>query len=158
MRVAWRDLRPGEAARAAFDERVPLQVDGTAADVAVHGEVEVSRTAQSVVLRGEVAAEDVPLLCSRCLTPLRQPLHAALDEEFSLNPAPPARGELAPGDFVAWVGPNQELDVSDVVRQHLQMAVPMVPLCRQNCRGLCPICGVNWNEQRCEHEASLPGG
>lgn len=155
MRVAWRDLRPGEAAQAVLDERIPLQVDGAAADVTVRGEVEVTRTAQSVVLRGEVAAE-VPLLCSRCLTPLHHPVQAALEEELSLDPAPPTRGELMSGDVITWVGPDAELDVSDVVRQHLQMAVPMAPLCRPDCRGLCPVCGVNWNERRCEHEAS-PG-
>lgn len=157
MRVAVRDLRPGEAARAAFDEHVPLQVDGPAADVAARGDVEVIRTAEGVALRGEVAAE-IPLLCSRCLIPLRQPVRTALDEEFSLRPVPPAHGELGSEDFLMWVGSEQELDVSEVVRQHLQMAVPIAPLCRPGCRGLCPVCGVNWNEQRCEHEAPLPGG
>lgn len=157
VHVAWRDLRPGEAARAVLDEPIPLQVDGATAAVAAHGDLEVNRTADGLVVRGLVRAE-VPVACSRCLTPLRQPVQAVLDEQFSLLPAPPARGELTPEDFVMWVGPDAELDLSDVVRQHLQLAVPMAPLCRVSCRGLCPICGVNWNEHPCEHQAPGPGG
>ncbi len=41
------------------------------------------------------------------------------------------------------------LDLGDIVREQLVLAVPMKPLCRKNCKGLCSVCGVNINEHDC---------
>ena len=158
MLVEIRDLAPGETLRVPFDERVTVHSDGTAVDAAARGDLRLDRAAQGVRLRGSVEAR-LPLVCSRCLSGYTDTLRAVLDEEFFLGAGPaPHGGELGPEDFVTWIDPDQHLDVTEVVRQHLQMAVPMAPLCRPDCRGLCPACGANWNEQRCEHERSERGG
>ena len=57
-------------------------------------------------------------------------------------------------DFIAWVGPGHEVDLTEIARQNLQMNVPIAPLHAKDCRGLCPICGANWNERGCEHNLS----
>lgn len=150
-----RDLQPGERLRAMFDERVPVQVEDGVLEIYARGEIEVDRIASDARLRGRMEAE-VPLTCSRCLRDLAEHVRTELDEEFSLRPAPAhGQGELSPGDFVSWVGPELMLDITEVVRQHLQMAVPMAPLCRPDCRGLCPVCGANWNDERCEHQTAV---
>jgi len=154
VRVDVRDLADGASLRAPFDERVSLQVDGQPVEAQTRGEVELSRTGQGVRLRGRVEAT-VALTCSRCLLPFQGTIRADLDEEFSLRPTPQARGALGPQDFITWVGPELHLDVTDIVRQHLQLAVPIAPRHRPDCRGLCPVCGANWNERLCPHAEAL---
>jgi len=154
VRLNLRDLAPGERLRAPFDERITLQLDGQTAEAEARGEVEVFQTGQGVVLQGRVEA-DVPLVCSRCLLSFHETVRVRLDEEFSLRPPELADGELGPQDFISWIGPEQQLDVGEVVRQHMQIAIPMAPVHRADCRGLCSVCGANWNERSCEHQLQL---
>jgi len=44
------------------------------------------------------------------------------------------------------------LDVSDVVRQNLLVEITQFPLCRPDCKGLCPQCGANLNHTTCIHQ------
>ena len=44
-----------------------------------------------------------------------------------------------------------QMDMSEPIRQALLVALPMRPLCRENCRGLCPVCGANRNNTDCGH-------
>ena len=158
MRVDIRDLAPGETLRAPFEEHLTLHGDGQPAEAQAQGEVRVDRMGQGVRLRGRIEARAL-LVCSRCLVNFTDTLHVDLDEEFALGSAPqPHGGELGPEAFVQRVGPDHQLDVTEVVRQHLQIAIPMAPVCRPDCRGLCPVCGANWNEQICEHQEAVRGG
>jgi uncharacterized protein len=62
-----------------------------------------------------------------------------------------ARGEpaLGPLDFVVPVGPDEVVDLSEIIRQQLVLALPIAPRCREECRGLCPSCGADLNAGRC---------
>jgi uncharacterized protein len=154
VRVDVRDLAPGETLRAPFEGHLTLHSDGQPTEAQAHGEVRIDRTGQGVRLRGRIEAQ-ADLVCSRCLLNFTDTLAVDLDEEFALgSESQPHGGELGPQDFVQWVGPDHRLDVTEVVRQHLQIAVPMAPLHRLDCRGLCPVCGANWNERICEHVSS----
>jgi uncharacterized protein len=58
----------------------------------------------------------------------------------------------APDDDLAFtIDQNHELDLQEVVRQDLILALPMQALCSDACRGLCPECGQNLNGEPCEH-------
>jgi DUF177 domain-containing protein len=90
------------------------------------------------------------LECSRCLAPY----DFANDEEFSLllyPRAPVAEKELSleGGDFDAYFYDDAMLSVSPIAEERIQMAVPMKPLCREECRGLCPQCGSDLNVSEC---------
>lgn len=157
MRVNVRELAPGEPFRAPFVERLTLEADGQTTEAEAQGEVRIDRSAQGGRLHGRIEAQ-THLVCSRCLAPFPGRLTVELEEEFTTGPGPRVHGgELGPQDFVQWVGPGHELDVTEIVRQHLQIALPMAPLHRPDCRGLCPVCGANWNERSCEHQPSLAG-
>ena len=41
------------------------------------------------------------------------------------------------------------IDLGDVIREQFYLALPMKPLCREDCKGLCPVCGVNRNREAC---------
>ena len=86
----------------------------------------------------------------RCRGACRQSLAIVVDEEFLIGGAAVGSGgALGPEDFAVPLGPDLVLDVTEVARQHLLLALPMVPVCRPDCRGLCPRCGANLNEREC---------
>jgi uncharacterized protein len=55
-------------------------------------------------------------------------------------------------DIATQIDDHHILDLSEIVRQDLALALPMVPLCRTACKGLCSNCGQNWNEGDCDCE------
>jgi len=112
----------------------------------VEGEIRLRRAGGTVWLDGAVATT-VNLGCARCLRPIEQRLIASFHEGFRPGAPAPDEGEDEAG-VVTLVGGM--LDVSEVVRQHLVMALPMAPVCRPGCRGLCPICGADRNEVACD--------
>lgn len=151
MQIDLGALEAGETVRGAFDEGVALQSEERTTRVHARGDIRVDRTPGGARLRGHIETE-VPLVCSRCLRDLREAVRTDLDEEVSVRPLPAAtQRELGRQELIASIGPQMTLDVSDIVRQHLEIALPMAPLCRPDCRGLCPVCGVNWNDETCAH-------
>ena len=90
------------------------------------------------------------LECSRCLEPY--PFQER--EEFSLFlcKRKPAAGEevaLEKEDLDACFYDEPDVPVAPIVEERIQMAVPMKPLCREDCRGLCPHCGQDLNREKC---------
>jgi uncharacterized protein len=112
----------------------------------VQGEIRLTRTSEIVWVSGRVAAT-VTVPCGRCLRSCAHRLEGRFREGFRIQ-AGRAAGEQSGGDLILTLaGPT--LDVTDVVRQHLLLALPMTPLCRPDCRGLCPVCGVDRNDVVC---------
>ncbi len=154
VRIDAAELELGQVLHAAFSEVVDSRSDDVTFDAAVVGDLEVHRTARTMHLRGRLQTT-APLTCGRCLTAFRTDLAAVVNEEFLIG-EPPATGPgpVEAGDVVGALGPDLVLDVTEVVRQHLLLALPMVPVCFPGCRGLCPWCGTNLNERDCGHAAA----
>lgn len=89
--------------------------------------------------------------CSRCLEPLDQRI--VVDSQFlgSKDPELVVGGAHTIGtqDLDVVYLPEVLLDEESLVREQFQLQVPMHPLCRETCEGLCPRCGKNWNKGRC---------
>ncbi len=86
--------------------------------------------------------------CVRCLTVFQQPLNTYFTELFAFTPQ-------AVSEEVPMVLPETGyLDLGPLLREYLIIEIPISPLCRPDCKGLCPICGENRNEHDCQHEAS----
>jgi len=116
----------------------------------IEGEVTLLRTDAGILVRGDVGTE-VRLACSRCLAPTGRYLVASLAEEFcSKDEATQRRQEGDdPRDPVLLIDEHHILDISDLVRQQLLLAVPDRPLCQADCAGLCPECGQDLNVASC---------
>lgn len=130
------------------DEVAEVASDGYRRDVA--GELRLIRTARGVLVMADLMLAEVEQECSRCLEPFRGPLRLEFDEEFVL-PRDPLTGETAtvgPDDFR--IDEHRHLDLSEAVRQYEQSALPLQPICRPDCRGLCPTCGQNLNLGSCD--------
>jgi uncharacterized protein len=107
-------------------------------------------------LSGELFAP-VVLECSRCLEPFRLPLLLPLGWFVRRVEALTPEDELPDGEFEI-LPETQELDFTARVREAIIFNLPVKPLCRPDCRGLCPACGQNLNarECACRREASDP--
>jgi uncharacterized protein len=115
-----------------------------------HVEVEYRQNQGTIHFNGSVSVAMVTQ-CHRCLDPVRQNLAG----EFELVVR---RGEHAgdEGDDVLTLPLHQyEVALDPYVHEAVVLATPMIVLCREDCRGLCPTCGVNWNRETC---ACRPSG
>lgn len=118
------------------------------------GAVEMIRTHDGILVRADLRT-NVELTCSRCLTEFGFPVRFRIEEEFlpTLDILTGARLPVPEdADPAVLIDMHHILDLSELVRQGLTLALPMVPICRSSCRGLCPHCGANWNETDCDCE------
>jgi uncharacterized protein len=95
--------------------------------------------------------------CSRCLEAFTLPVNAAFDlrylpEGTAATDADTEDGELADEDTSAAYYRDDEIDLGDLMREQFYLALPMKPLCRPDCKGLCPQCGTNLNTDICQCE------
>lgn len=108
-------------------------------------------------LVGSVATT-LELACSRCLEPFTLPVNATFDLRYL--PQGAGQGAASAGDgeegevqdddvSVSFYG-DDEIDLADLLREQFYLVLPMKPLCREDCQGLCPQCGVNRNVETCQ--------
>lgn len=118
----------------------------------VRGEVSLMRTGRAILAQCVLHTE-IEVECGRCLEPFSCPLTLTIEEEYSptidiLTGAPLPLPEDQPTCFT--IDAHNELDLAEAIRQYAIMAIPMKPLCHDSCAGLCPTCGHNLNEGRCD--------
>jgi uncharacterized protein len=96
----------------------------------------------------------VPLrqTCSRCLVSFDQELSSRFTIFF--REGTPQVGdeeevELAEQDLVSAVFSGDEIDLLPEIGEQVALAVPLKPLCNEQCKGLCPVCGVDRNTTAC---------
>ena len=115
------------------------------------GRVHLLRTDAGILVQGRVQTE-IEVFCSRCLTRFALPLEATLEEEFrprvDIATRRKTQGDVEDSALV--IDEHHILDLWELIRQQLLLALPLHPLCRPDCAGLCPQCGKNLNEGPCE--------
>ena len=97
------------------------------------------------------AATELELLCSRCLEPYRLPVSAPLDVRYvpATEASTEVEREVDDEDLETSYYRNDEIDLNELLREQFYLALPMKPLCREECRGLCSQCGTNLNAGTC---------
>ena len=122
--------------------------------------VQASYVAGRVLVKGQWQV-DLSGECSRCLEPTVYTLAERFSEEFvPVGTAASEGGAVkAPaGDEESLVYTGEILDLTEYLRQSFLMAQPLKILCREDCRGLCPGCGIDRNKEvcRCRDEVIDP--
>jgi uncharacterized protein len=117
--------------------------------------VEARKDGRKVRLVGRVVTS-LECDCSRCLEPFPVPVDAGLDVLFLPAAENNAEGEQAieEDDLGVSFYKDDVIDLGEVVREQFYLALPMKPLCREDCQGLCPVCGVNKNRETCTCEST----
>jgi uncharacterized protein len=116
----------------------------------------VERRGQIVAVTGGFEAT-AHLLCGRCLEPLVTRVTPGVD--LQIMPQPSGRhGEIELGrdDLEVDFYQGDVLDIGGLLRSETDLALPMKPLCRPDCRGLCPVCGGNKNVTECRCDPRGP--
>lgn len=146
-----------EAWRSEAEEIVP-ELRGRLAEP-IRVDLRAHRMGQDVYLEGTVSGA-LELECSRCLAryrlALREPFRLVLEPAGSRVPAEPeaaralARRGMCLGDELetGWYQ-SHEIDLGGFVREVVTLGLPVQPLCREDCRGLCPRCGADRNAGAC---------
>lgn len=89
--------------------------------------------------------------CSRCLCPVELPVAGSLDLMVVIGKPEddPGEHQLHLGDLDRLHVPDEQLETFPLLVEQLQLEVPMRPLCRPDCQGLCPECGADRNAGPC---------
>ncbi len=103
---------------------------------------------EGVLVSGTVVA---PLAgeCGRCLDPFTGTLAVDIVELFAYPDS--TTDDTADADEVCRVQPGDLLDLEPVVRDAVVLALPLSPVCRDDCQGLCPTCGARWEDLPADH-------
>ena len=99
----------------------------------------------------------VEVACARCLEPVTQNIKRDFDLLYRPQGSDAGREELSVTSAEAEVSYYQGEGVllEDVVREQVLLAVPLKTICREECKGLCPHCGKNLNQEQCSCEEPL---
>lgn len=153
----------GASVRAEFLQDVSqLDWDG---QLVAHGPARLQVTATN--LGGAISLEGrlqlrVGLICSRCTQEYVVDLDEPIREFFVKGSSSSSRSRSAddadheiPPDFLDDSETDERqysgdvLHLDDVVRENVLLSIPMKPVCHEDCRGLCPVCGANLNTTNC---------
>ena len=155
MRIEIENLEElgGEFSKVYEGDELPL----AETDVRLVAPVDVSgrmrKDGNELEFKGELTTE-VEVACGRCLRPVRLPVQSEFDERFlsSVNWRHEEQHELKTEDLNIAVFDGEAIDLDELVREEILLAVPSHVLCRDECEGLCPICGVDKNLESCRCE------
>lgn len=120
------------------------------------GHVRMRRTNQGLLVDGWVELT-LELSCNRCLKEFEQPMHVNFEEQFYPTVDVVSGLPLAPfdEDEIFPIDAHHQVDLTEAIRQNVLLALPMVTLCREDCKGLCPQCGHDLNLGPCGCEPEV---
>ncbi len=91
---------------------------------------------------GEITIEKVVLPCDRCLTPVDLSFNIPFEALFSKD-----------GNDGMYLYEGWQVDLTDMINETVEFAIPSSVLCTEDCKGLCPVCGKNRNIESCNCES-----
>lgn len=115
----------------------------------IEGALALVRTSRGLLVKGKMTASVVSL-CSRCLKPVTYQVSYEFEEEAfpSIDISTGLSLPVEPESLV--IDNTHTLDLTDMLVQYTLLTMPIKPLCRPDCAGLCPQCGANLNDSTCQ--------
>jgi len=110
----------------------------------LEGKFGASRTSEGIYLSGTLTTK-IEIECVRCLDELNLPIQLKIDDLFYYPPE-----SVPAGEYI--IGEDGFLDLAPLVRELSLLEVPMQPICKSDCQGLCVQCGQNLNQGNCDCE------
>ena len=122
----------------------------------LNGHVRLRRTNQGLLVDGW-AELTLELSCNRCLKEFELPMHVNFEELFYPTVDVVSGLPLAPfdEDEIFPIDARHQVDLTEAIRQNLLLDLPMVVVCQEDCKGLCPQCGQDLNLGSCECEPEV---
>ncbi len=110
----------------------------------VSGSVIFTRTAEGILAQVRLQAQQVAE-CGRCLEDFLYTCKTEFNELYSFATHVKADSELI-------LPQTGYIDLSPLVREYVLLETPINPVCKADCKGLCPVCGENLNRATCNHD------
>ncbi len=117
---------------------------------AVSGKFKIERSGTEVIIKGNIHGT-IQQTCSRCLNEFKKEID--LDIFTTFHPVTELReeiyelhGEELEVDFYT----GEEIDIDSLIEEEILLSLPMKPLCNEDCKGLCPVCGKDLNYDKCD--------
>ncbi len=157
------EIRELEVHAVDFDEQVVPGVVDLGPEIRQTGELKASGRAQlvrehhgkhklinDIRVTGELAV-NVELGCARCLEPIVRDVAKKFDLLYRPQGSDAGKEEMSVTAAEAEIGyyRGEGLLLQDVLREQVLLALPLKAICRDDCRGLCPHCGRNLNQEQC---------
>jgi uncharacterized protein len=159
--------RSWDVTRETTDEMVAGDQAGYRARGPFHVDARLEKFDRRVLVDAHGKAE-LTVPCGRCLGPVSVDL--PVDFELTLVPRDehadgrgdredstgPVAGTFGPTDAEEETYTGKVIDLDPLVREQLVLSLPAYPVCRDDCKGLCPVCGGNLNERECGCDRHVP--
>ena len=125
-------------------------IDVAGGGYVAQGEVKLVRTDRGILVKGTLRTV-IEVTCSRCLSFFNCPLALNIEDEYFPTT------DVVSGDWLPLpeepsyftIDEHYVLDLTEAIHQCVMLAIPMKPLCREDCAGLCSHCGHNLNQGPC---------
>jgi uncharacterized protein len=163
--VMFLSVKEMEVRRVRFDETIePGQIDFTGEDLEQASPLRASGVAEllphtdgELRIQGRYSVE-MTAACDRCLGRARFPLEAGFDLFYSPVSAIARDEEVAIDEGEAEIGFYEDggMELEDILREQVLLALPMQRVCSDVCKGICPVCGKNRNETACDCRVENP--
>jgi uncharacterized protein len=113
--------------------------------------VHMERHGHDILVRGHLEGT-LQLGCSRCLTTFSLPVEADFDLLLAPGPglAAEADEELSKADLDRDFYTGETVNLESILREQVLLTLPLKPLCAETCKGLCPRCGADLNQETCQ--------
>jgi uncharacterized protein len=128
-----------------------LEAEGVEFSCPVKLNLRLLKSGKNYIGKGEIETE-ICLECSRCLRKFTQNLKSEIrfliqeEKDQLILEAEDRENQILPGSIFG---------LDDLVRESLILSLPFKPLCTENCKGLCPVCGADLNLSTCECKKDL---
>lgn len=134
---------PGHSQDSRLDSDSPIQIADDLVVNNIEGTLRLTRTKEGILVQSHLQV-GVDAECSRCLDVVQVQVPVDV-EELYMHPAPIAGNEF-------FVGADAILDLAPLLRAEVLIQTSQRVLCRPDCKGLCPTCGANRNQESCDCE------
>lgn len=121
-------------------------------DGSVKGSFILTKSKRRIRIKGEINFK-YNITCARCLEESTMEFEAPTEgifEQGNLHFTKGQEVELSADDSCTYYYNGDQIDVNQLIRDTIILRIPIKPLCKPDCKGLCPLCGKNLNEGDCK--------
>lgn len=149
MKIEFREVKAGGSR---FSFSVPpadleLEAEGFKFPEPVEVKLDAVKSGDEIIFQASVSTL-IEAECARCLELFEKRIGSKLQFVVQLMDLAGAE-DTGDDDFVVLPKSAEDYDIADRIREAIILELPYKPLCKTNCRGLCPMCGQNLNESDC---------
>jgi len=146
MKIAIEDI-PEEGLEVRVEEKIKL--DEVSLISPVEGELSLYKNGTQISITGRLRT-GMELQCGRCLKEFEGNVDMPVNVVYHpLGELESDRHELKDDEMDMGFYEGAELDLAELAKEQVLLGLPMKPLCDENCKGICPVCGIDLNTGAC---------